>query len=201
MSQQAQIFVEKQGSMQKGNWTSRILTLDTASGTATVSCKNRPSKVLHHTLRISDIRKFPHVDLAGSKINPDSAEAKWTICVLGCKAPIPDLSAEHAEAVDPFTGDNDSNNAQRDKQSSASSDSTPAADAPVKKGHAGVSASDKKAVSEHWLIRCTSQDTYDLAVRLLQRMLHANGKAEADVPRSSSNTAVMPAARTPAVRA
>lgn len=187
MSHQAQIFVEKQGSMQKSSWTSRILTLDTATGTATVSRKNNTSKVLHHTLRINGLCTFPHVDLAGSKIHPDSAEAKWTLCLLGCKAPVPDLNTEDVAVVDPYTS---GGNAHREKQSSASSDATPAP-TPTRKSRRGSMAGSSTAseVADHWLIRCTGQDTYDLAVKLLQKMIGAQDTAAVDHPRNTPNPA------------
>lgn len=212
MSQQAQIFVLKQGSMQKDHWSTRILTIDTETATATVSQKNHPSKVHYHTLRVNDVRKFPHVDLAHTKVDPNSADAKWTLCLLGNKAPVPDLNNEHVEAVAPYQKSNDA--AAGEKQSSDSSDSNSNSNKHAKKSPKAHKKSGGE-VFDHWLIRCTSQDTYDLAVKLLEQITHAKDKVPADRPHDASNPAdkdlaivpprggvmVMPASRAPVATA
>jgi hypothetical protein len=186
MSQQ--IFVLKQGSKQKDSWSSRILTIDTATATATVSRRNQPSKVLHHTIRVNEIRKFPNVDLVHTKVNPNSIEAKWTLCLLGYKAPVPKLeTARRVQKVDAHHN-RKHDGAAEDKPSSESSDSVSNSDkhakkSPVSKRKGGAE------VLDHWLIQCTSQDTYDLAVKLLEEITHAKDKVEVNSAHDASNPA------------
>lgn len=186
MSQQTQIFIMKQGSIQKDNWSSRILTLDTETATATVSRRNNPEKVLHHTLRINDIIKFPQVDLTQTKIDRNSIEAKWTLCLLGNKAPAPPLPVEEVRIVDPYSNDINEGPAGERHSSDSSDTPTPSPTKEAKKTSARSGKGEGKA-AQRWLIRCTSQDTYDLAVKLLEHMKDANSKEQSERPQDGSN--------------
>lgn len=173
MSQQAQIFILKQGSWQKDSWSSRILTVDTNTATATVSRRSQPSKILYHTLHVTEFRKFPHVDLAHTKVDPDSIEAKWTLCLLGNKVPVPQLDTEMVNDAVPYQKENIDHaepTSAREKQSPDSADTPTSANKSVKKTNSRMRKAGQKAC-EQWLIQCTSPDTYDLVVKLLEHIV------------------------------
>ena len=174
MSNHIQIPVLKEGSYDTENWSDRTLTIDVATETATLSRHNHPKDLYHHSMRVLGVQKWPHVCKGQTGHGHDSHEAKRTLNLIGVKVP-----------VQKFDGD--------DKKSNTSTGTgacTPGT------GSATPSSDPNGDVDDSWMIRCTSQESYDAAVKLLDAIVLAQHARRSPQPshERSSHPPPMPAA-------
>ncbi|KAL7698241.1 hypothetical protein NQL31_001357 [Lotmaria passim] len=102
-------------------------------------------------MRVLGVQKWPHVSKGQTGHGHDSHEAKRTLNLIGVKVP-----------VQKFDGD--------DKKSNTSTGTgacTPGT------GSATPSSDPNGDVDDSWMIRCTSQESYDAAVKLLDAIVLA----------------------------
>lgn len=90
-SSRVQIECVKQSTHNVDSWSARVVTLDTATSTLTVSRHRRPSDVFYHSLQPSIVQTWPH--FSNELVSDDfySREAKLTLCVLGTVAAVPEF--------------------------------------------------------------------------------------------------------------
>jgi hypothetical protein len=161
MSGHIQIPVQKQGSYATENWSDRTLTIDVATETATISRHDHPKDLYHHSMRVLGVQKWPELKVTNSGHGHNSPEAKMTLHLIGVKVP-----------VQKFGNDDAKSEGSKSAGARHSHSSTPV---PAEHGNGNVADS----VDYEWMIRCTSQQSYESAVKLLEEIVEARNKREA----------------------
>lgn len=192
-----QIPVLKQGVWEKGNWSTRILTIDVATGTATVSRHKHPKNILYHSIQLDLVQMWPHFTQRDLEDYIRSINAKMTLRLIGKVVPVPDFSNRHlvnfrpAAAAPPATTAGTASAAgspsqPTSKTSAASGAAVPSAEIPSISTDYGFIAGDctKKrrhvettaVVSEAWMLRFTTYQSYELALMLIAAMKNEKGQ-------------------------
>ncbi|KPA74435.1 hypothetical protein ABB37_09127 [Leptomonas pyrrhocoris] len=174
MSDRIQVSCEKQGRDDTGSWSTRILTLDKPTGTVTISRHHHPNNVLYHSVRVSAVEQWPHFPQSTIGEDFNSLQAKRTLYLLGVEVPVPRFSliyeveekASQPLSPAPRAGDG---------ASDASSAAAPAAPAMPYAFTAGNPHKKSRPVEtggyDSWVVRFTTQGSYDAVVAMLHRML------------------------------
>lgn len=203
-SQPVQIPVLKQGVWEKGNWSTRVLTIDVATGTLTISRRNHPNNVLYHALQVTQVQLWPRFGQARTESPINSLDAKMSLRVVGEIVAVPHFSVGGATVTD------DTAVASLTNMYAVTQSATAAAN--VEAGSAAVpvevaapshtpetkqtmqshfaftaSASSKKSrsltagshgKSNAWMLRFTTFKSYELAVVLMQAMCSTEAERE-----------------------
>ncbi|KAK7201507.1 hypothetical protein NESM_000214500 [Novymonas esmeraldas] len=181
MSKAIQFVVLKQGSIESGNWTQRVLTIDTKSNTVTISRKQHPSDVLYHSLEVVRVQTWPRYKASDMAGQFNSLKAKMTLRIFGKQVPVPKVNVEvvtAAEVAEILRVPSVPSGISLD--ASLNIERPPAASAvipsKVKKAPAASAADTSDDLCDSWMIRFTSIDSYELAVMLLRNMRNKDGK-------------------------
>ncbi|KPA74433.1 hypothetical protein ABB37_09125 [Leptomonas pyrrhocoris] len=173
-----QIPVLKQGAIKNGAWSTRVLTIDVATATVTISRHNHPNNILYHSLRVERIQMWPRFAQSSITENFNSLEAQLTLRMMGEVVAVPKFSGEASTAME---GGGD---APQQMPSSLSSPATSALISPnTAAAPAGFSVTNSGSakqsrpltssmnwMSDAWFIQFTTFESLELAVRLLLRM-------------------------------
>ncbi|KPA74430.1 hypothetical protein ABB37_09124 [Leptomonas pyrrhocoris] len=192
LSQRAQIPVLKQGRVEKGNWSTRILTIDIATATVTISRNDHPNNVLYHSLKVTKVQLWPRFGQECIESAITSLKAKMTLRIAGKVVPVPEFSQEVTTVTEDTMGhltDESEVTATRSAESESPvqqslpspSQHSAGGTSPVNNSPFAFSAGDctkkSRALSEFaegeadaWMIRFTTFKSYELALVLLQRM-------------------------------
>lgn len=190
-SQVVQIAVLKQGVWDKGSWSTRILTLDVATATATVSRKHHPKNLLYHSLQLDMVQMWPHFTQRDIEDYINSIEAKMTLRLIGKVVPVPNLSsrqvltaaasAEAAAAADSVTS---STRSAGSAAPTATATRTPSKSLSSKDyGVIACNGAKKQrpvdaasGAPEVWMIRFTTYQSYELALVMMNAMRTESGQ-------------------------
>ncbi|AYU81458.1 hypothetical protein CGC20_2905 [Leishmania donovani] len=181
MSKAVQFSVLKQGSLEPGSWTQRVLTIDTKSDTVTISRKHHPEHVFYHSLEVAHVQMWPRYRASEISGHFNSLKAKMTLRIFGKQVPVPKMSVEAVTAADvaemirvPSVPSSISLDA------SLNIERPPVAAATLsqkqKERHPATATSANDDLCDSWMIRFTSIDSYELAVMLLRNMRNKEGK-------------------------
>lgn len=167
-----QIPVLKSGSMKKAQWSTRVLTLDVATATVTVSRKHHPSNVLYHSLHVERVLMWPRI--AQSYIAQDMClmESMLMLRLEGTAVSVPTFSAEvNAQTTNGVGAAADAPTALEPSAAS------PAFSLTVSDGmkQSRQLTSSKNWMEDAWMIRFTTYESYTVAVRLLMAMRKTDG--------------------------
>lgn len=162
MTGRIQIPVQKQGSFDETNWSDRTLTIDVPTETATVSRHDHPDDLYHHSIRLLGIQKWADMPSTSSGHGHNSAEAKMTLHLMGVKVP-----AMHYDTTEEAHSNGGSHGAHEGEQHQHR---------PAMQHQPGVLGSE---VDSSWMVRCITQEDYDAAVALLEKIVHASQLREA----------------------
>lgn len=99
MSDRVQIDCLKQGAFDSANWSARVLTIDSRTGTLTISRRGHPENTFYHALRPTSVQQWPHFCMTAIDDDYYSVEAKRTICFLGRTVPVPNFTEEEVALV------------------------------------------------------------------------------------------------------
>jgi hypothetical protein len=175
-----QIPVLKQGTLKKAQWSTRVLTIDVATATVTVSRHNHPNNVLYHSLRVNYMQMWPRFPQSLIACDFTLLEAKLTLHVVGEHVAVPSFAASaNTQTTAAVTGKGaDSSAGPSSPAPSASSATTPdTAASPYSAFTWSDSAKRSRSLTssmnwlaDAWLIQFTSFDSYEMAVRLLLQM-------------------------------
>lgn len=103
MSARAQFAVRKQGSIASGNWSTRTLTIDTDTATATVSRRNHPNNLLYHSLEVKVVQMWPRYLPETLDDDYTGLQAKMTLRIVGKEVPVPLFTADDEAVVNTST--------------------------------------------------------------------------------------------------
>ena len=197
-SQVVQIPVLKQGVLEKSSWSTRILTIDVATATVTISRKNHPKNVLYHSMMLDLVQMWPHFAQSDLESCMQSMNAKMTLRLIGKVVPVPDFSSRRFHTSASMTAKGKT--AATANAASATAASTPSQPSSTISARASAAAlldtaaagnyrftpCDKKKrprsvdrgvpVEEVWMIRFTAYQAYELALVLIDAMRDASGK-------------------------
>jgi hypothetical protein len=157
MSGHIQIPVQKQGSYATENWSDRTLTIDVATETATISRHDHPKDLYHHSMRVLGVQKWPELKVTNSGHGHNSPEAKMTLHLIGVKVPVQKFGNDDAKST---------TSAGTGTHTPCTGSTTPGERPSPGNGPAS------SEVDDSWMIRCTSQESYEAAVKLLEEIAH-----------------------------
>lgn len=181
-SQVVQIPVLKQGAWDKGSWSTRILTLDIATGTATISRRSHPKNILYHAMELELVQMWPHFAQRDLEDYINCMESKMTLRLIGKAVPVPDLSTRQvvtetalaaAGAAGPHVPESSHSSAAAGSKTSRSGDYRVIAGDGSKQQR---SVDAKRRSDEVWMIRFTTYQSYELALVMVSAMRGANGQ-------------------------
>jgi hypothetical protein len=198
-SQRAQVPVLKQGRIETGSWSTRVLTIDVASGTVTISRHNHPNNVLYHSLHVSQVLMWPHFGQKSLEDPINSLNAKMTLRIVGKVVPVPQFSAEVTTTIaeenavqllcnttvtastatvtpeethaTPSTGSSAPPNTSNSTSVKSPYFTFTVSDSAKKSRSTPEGAHGEK--NEAWMIRFTTFKSYELTLALLQTMSNA----------------------------
>lgn len=179
-SLRVQFPVRKRGSMGFNNWSTRTLTIDTDTATVTISRQNHPNNIFYHALQVRVVQMWPR--FRPEEISDDylSLKAKMTIRVIGLEVPVPYFDASEAA----FTNTSSFSTAP---VIGLSTNTTDTAAVPPNIADFSFIAGDytKKSrrlksgvvdgLFETWVLRFTSIESYEAAVRVLACLRNPDG--------------------------
>ncbi|KAG5471467.1 hypothetical protein LSCM1_01556 [Leishmania martiniquensis] len=181
MPKAVQFSVLKQGSLESGSWTQRVLTIDTASDTVTISRKHHPEHVLYHSLEVVHVQMWPRYKASEMAGHFNSLKAKMTLRIFGKQVPVPKMAVEEVTAAEvaemirvPAVPSGISLDASLNIERPPAAVATPSLK--VKQHSSAAAASTSDDLCDSWMIRFTSIDSYELAVLLLRNMRNSEGK-------------------------
>ncbi|KAG5495986.1 hypothetical protein JIQ42_02870 [Leishmania sp. Namibia] len=181
MPKAVQFSVLKRGSLESGSWTQRVLTIDTASDTVTISRKHHPEHVLYHSLEVVHVQMWPRYKASEMAGHFNSLKAKMTLRIFGRQVPVPKMAVEEvtaAEVAEMIRVPSVPSGISLD--ASLNIERPPAAVATLsqklKQRSSAVAVSISDDLCDSWMIRFTSIDSYELAVLLLRNMRNKEGK-------------------------
>jgi hypothetical protein len=99
MSDRVQVDCLKQGAVDTTKWSTRVLTVDSRTGTLTISRRGHPESVFYHSLKPSKVQRWPHFCPTAIDDNFSSTEAKRTVVVFGTTERVPDFTEEEVALV------------------------------------------------------------------------------------------------------
>lgn len=180
-SSRVQMECLKQSTHSADSWSTRVLTLDTATATLTISRHHHPDNVFYHSLTPSAVQTWPH--FSRELVNDDfySKEARLTLCVLGTVAAVPDFREEEvallAIPMPPATAVS----TEVTETAFPPPDYTPAMAAP----HTAVGVTDTAAATamgkmrkekpgtfDAWVLRFTTKAAYVVALQVVGLLPH-----------------------------
>lgn len=185
-----QIPVRKQGTVKKAQWSTRILTIDAATATVTISRHKHPNNIFYHTLRVEYVQMWPRFGQSLVAEDFYQLETKLTLRIAGENVAVPNLSDGAARmtqerAAAECTPTTTTTAAGKQQEQSANSSPSPSfTTTPNTSADSStfcVTASDSAKVSrplsssmnwitDSWMIQFTTFESYELAVRMLLRM-------------------------------
>lgn len=187
-----QIPVLKQGVWEKGNWSTRILTIDVATGTATISRHKHPKNILYHSIQIELVQMWPRFGQECTEDYIRSIKAKMTLRVIGKVVPVPSFTNRQLVDGTPAAGETGAAAAAGvasqplSKTSTRSGAAVPSADLSTASTDYGFIAGDGTKrrrpvdaavpVSEVWMLRFTTFQSYELALMLIAAMRNERGQ-------------------------
>lgn len=182
MSKAVQISVLKQGSLESGSWTQRVLTIDTSSNTVTISRKNHPEQVFYHSLEVVRVQMWPRYKASEMVGQFNSMKAKLTLRIFGKQVPVPKINVQEvtaaevaelmrAESVPSCVSLDASLNIERPPVAAPA-----ALPAKLKTRPSPAAAEVNDDLVDSWMIQFNSIDSYELAVLLLRNMRNKDGK-------------------------
>ncbi|GET91251.1 hypothetical protein, unknown function [Leishmania tarentolae] len=181
MSKAVQFSVLKQGSLEQGSWSQRVLTIDTKSNTVTISRKHHAEHVFYHSLEVVYVQMWPRYKASELGGHFNSLKAKMTLRIFGKQVPVPKMTveavttAEVAEMIRvpsvPSSISLDASlNIERPPVAAASPSHR------LKERHSVTEGGTHDELCDSWMVRFTSIDSYELAVMLLRNMRNKEGK-------------------------
>ncbi|CBZ29302.1 hypothetical protein, unknown function [Leishmania mexicana MHOM/GT/2001/U1103] len=181
MPKAVQFSVLKQGSLDAGSWTERVLTIDTKSDTVTISRKHHPEHVFYHSLEVAHAQMWPRYKASEISGRFNSLKAKMTLRIFGKQVPVPKISVEAvttAEVAEMIRVPSFPSSISLD--ASLNIERPPVAAAmpshKLKERHAATATSSNDDLCDSWMIRFTSINSYELTVMLLRNMQNKEGK-------------------------
>ncbi|CAC9520838.1 hypothetical protein conserved [Leishmania donovani] len=176
-----QIAVRKQGTYERGRWSTRILTIDVDAGMVTISRKSKPQDVLYRSLHVQKVEMWPRYSPYAIEGSYDSLKAKMVLCITGTEVTL----TNHGSSVGNFLR---SNIGSLISASIAAENSAWSAKPSKRVGLKEVfskrnpmfatipsnsAATDSSTIT--WLIQFTSIESYELAVMLFMRFKNEGG--------------------------
>ena len=175
--QRAQFAVRKQGTMFNGRWSTRTLTVDTATATATISRHNHPNNVLYHSIRVRYVQMWPRFDADAIDDDYNSLKAMMTMRIFGTEVPVPLFSFNDAAVANASLSPTSSAAARTTSSETASTlsaDYAFIAGDPKKKSRPLLTSMEDN-LYEVWVIRFTTIESYEAAVQLLGSLRNYDG--------------------------
>lgn len=173
MMDRVQITCEKQGRNDTGSWSTRVLTIDVATATLTVSRHHHPNNLLYHSIQLRDVQQWPHFPHSVIDDDYNSLHAKRTLVVLGIEVPVPSFSCEELEAGGPHEDHAAHTPLPNAHGTDAVSDTSASSGSPYA-FMTGDSSKHSRPIEsggyDSWAVRFTTQEAYDTAVAVLRRM-------------------------------
>lgn len=153
--------------MDGNSWSKRVLTLDTHTSTLTISRNHHPNNVFYHAIKPAVVQRWPHYCMDAIHNDCYSTEAKRTVCVIGRAVDVPDFSAtdEMAFVAIPIPSSSLVTPMQREASATGAAFTSGGADAQKRKQRRV-----QGAAFDAWMLRFTSQESYEVAVRMLEAM-------------------------------
>ncbi|KPI88072.1 hypothetical protein ABL78_2848 [Leptomonas seymouri] len=175
MSYRAQFAVRKRGSVARGSWSTRVLTLDTESGTVTISRRNHPDNVLYHSLKVLAVQMWPHFKPGGVGDHYESLETQMTLRIVGTEVPVPcfsfsDATAANTPSLATLVTDGPATLVDTTQFAFIQGD--------TKRKSRPLRGDMVDGPYEMWMIRFTSIESYETAVALLQRLRNYDGSVK-----------------------
>ncbi|AIO00815.1 hypothetical protein LPMP_312280 [Leishmania panamensis] len=181
MPKAVQFAVLKQGALESGSWTQRVLTIDTTTDTVTISRKQHSKNLFYHSLEVLHVQMWPRYKACEVAPQFNSLKAKMTLRIFGKQVPVPKMSVEEVTAAEvaamirlPSVPSSISLDASLNIE-------RPPAAAPLhseklKPRPSAAAASTGDDLCDSWMVRFSSIDSYELAVLLLSNMRNKEGK-------------------------
>lgn len=192
MCERVQISCEKQGRDDTSSWSTRVLTVDPATGTLTISRHHHTNNVFYHSVQVKEIQQWPHFPRTTIDEAFESLHAKRTLCVLGREVPVPSFSLACTENEDAAPVP-----MQHGADATSDSSSSPATQYTFMAGDTHKKSRPLESGGwESWVIRFTTEDAYEVAVAALYQLpdVHFN-------PKHSTESATMEVFNPPPVAA
>lgn len=189
MLDRVQFDVLKQGSVDSGSWSERVLTIDTRTRTMTISRRGHPEVLLYHAVQPATVQEWPHFCREVIADTFHSREAKRTVCILGTTAAVPEGRRREAALVGiplPFSS---SSRSSRGSAATPSPSASPALsfqlaerspltplDSPSTTAAAETTSPvegcrrEKFGCFDSWVLRFPSRISRDVAVQMLRSM-------------------------------
>jgi hypothetical protein len=175
----AQLPVRKQGSFATGSWSTRTLTIDTDTATVTISRRNHPEHVFYHSLEVKIVQMWPRFQPDQISDNYFSLKAKMTIRILGTEVLVPYFDTNDAAVT------NTSSLSSTPAEYLALNPNTPPLPPHVaefafiggdyRKESRPLRSKVVDDLYEAWVLRFTSIEAYEAAVRLLACLRNRDG--------------------------
>ncbi|CAJ1031749.1 hypothetical protein, conserved [Leishmania lindenbergi] len=178
-----QIAVLKQGTYERGRWSTRVLTLDSEAGTVAVSQKNNPQHVLHRALNVQSVQMWPHYNRYAIEHHFNSLKAKMVLCITGKEVSLTDHNASVGSFVRNKVGIllSASIAAETNFWTAASlKQGSPKYSSGQKNSSTSRAKSAPKPISVDtstttWVINFTSIESYEMAVMILMHYKNEDG--------------------------
>lgn len=174
MSERLQISCEKQGRDDSSSWSTRILTIDNATCTLTISRHHHPNNVFYHSVHVKEVQQWPHFTEEAIDGNLESLHSKRTLVILGIEVPVPNFTLDFLDAQNPHAQ-------PTPHPADATSDTSSLSSAQYSFMAGDAHKKSRPVVSggyDTWVLRFTTQEAYDVAVAAMKEMknVHFNPK-------------------------
>ncbi|KAG5497693.1 hypothetical protein JKF63_03959 [Porcisia hertigi] len=181
MSKAVLFSVLKQGSLDRGSWTQRVLTIDTQSNTVTISRKGHPDYVLYHSIEVMHVQMWPRYRASEMAGRFNSLNAKLTLRVFGKPVSVPEISVGEVTAAavaEMIRAPNVARSISVEASLNVGRPPGATVSQPQKRKPRSLVAASKTSddLLDSWLVRFTSMESYELAVLLLCNMRNKVGK-------------------------
>ncbi|CAJ1033224.1 hypothetical protein Q4I30_006406 [Leishmania utingensis] len=178
-----QIAVLKQGTYERGRWSTRVLTLDSEAGTVAISRKNNPQHILHRALNVQSVQMWPHYNRYAIEHHFNSLKAKMVLCITGKEVSLTDPNASVGNYVRNKVGIllSASIAAETNFWTAASlKQGSPKYSSGQKNSSTSSAKSAPKPISVDtstttWFISFTSIESYEMAVMILMHYKNEDG--------------------------
>ncbi|KAL7698311.1 hypothetical protein N2W54_002119 [Lotmaria passim] len=181
MAAPVQIPCRKQGIYKQGNWSARILTVDTATGTVAVSRKNRPNVVYYHAMQVKKVQMWPHFSREHIVGNFNSLrKSQLVLRLVGVETPAsgmrPAAPGNAAAIVQQHRSAFAPQPATHNEESSSDAEELPASPSRDAGMMSSPTTKQGKGRQVYWMLRFETLLNYEAAVLALLSMKRPDGQ-------------------------
>ncbi|KPI88070.1 hypothetical protein ABL78_2846 [Leptomonas seymouri] len=177
-SRVVQIPVRKQGAWERGNWSTRVLTVDVATATLTVSRRHHPNNVLYHSMQLDAVQMWPHFKQRNLTDSIHSIQAMMTLRLIGRVVPVPEFSSRRGLTPASVETAQSALPSETSKVPTAALGIYPSSLVSRYAFTAGNRSKEPRLLGtwfgskEVWMIRFTAYQSYELFLELVRAMSH-----------------------------